>query len=757
MKDSDLFMRRANLVKRVLFLADRRSLVKQAVKAFKANLPDASPVNMVVGSKEDKQSMEADKARVYVSTYQTMVGLIDEARGEERRFGVGYFDLVIVDEAHRSIFRKYKSIFEYFDSLLVGLTATPRSEIDKNTFSLFEQEEDVPTFEYGLSEAVSDKFLVPPRAVAVDLAVQRDGKKYADLSKEEKAEWDDQEWPTDDGAPPEEVDSNAINKWLFSHQTVDEALKYLMEKGQKVNENDRLAKTIIFAKNVKHAYLIQDRFEKHYPKYKGNFAKVIENKTAHAQQLIDNFSDAQKLPQVAISVDMLDTGIDVPAVANLVFFKIIRSKIKFFQMLGRGTRLCPDLFGPERDKENFFVFDFCGNLDYFDVNPEGTLGALSIPLRQKLFMRRTEILNAIDREREINADALTQDGDETKIVQLRKDLADSLHSQIAALNMDNFFVRPRLEHVEKYAQRENWEKLDNQAYTEVLQNLSDLPEETEQDDIDARRFDLLMYNLQVNVLNGEGNRTRLINRVVDIAAKLEEKERVDDVKEHMELILELQREEYWTDITVTMLEEVRKRLRSLLKILDKKERRDVIIKNMRETLLDDREVEIQAFGKTGTVTEYTRKIMGYLDGHADHTALYKLRHNYQITTHDLGSLEELMFENGEITREEFAEKFGEPEQLGEFIRKLRGLERGAAKMAFSQYLNGKNMTADQINFINEIINHLTQNGVMEPERLYEQPFTRFDTDGLDGVFNDKQADGIVEVIRTINQNAFVAS
>ena len=378
---------RAGWVKRVLFLADRVALVNQAVAAFKAHLPHVAPVNLV--TEKDTEG------RVYVSTYPTMVGLIDEMKNGTRRFGAGHFDLIVIDEAHRSVYRKYRAIFDYFDSYLVGLTATPRDEIDRDTYSLFELERGVPTDAYDLSEAVADGFLVPAQAVSVPLKFQREGIRYDDLSDEEKEQWDALEW-SEDGSVPDRVDASALNKWLFNTDTVDKVLAHVMTHGLKVEDGDRLGKTIIFAKNHAHAAFIAERFDANWPHLKGHFARVIDNKTEYAQSLIDDFSTKDKAPHIAISVDMLDTGIDVPEVVNLVFFKIVRSKTKFWQMMGRGTRLCPDLFGPGLHKEHFLVFDFCQNFEFFNQNPERTEGALGEALGQRLFKTRLTLIGEIE-------------------------------------------------------------------------------------------------------------------------------------------------------------------------------------------------------------------------------------------------------------------------------------------------------------------------------------------------------------------------
>jgi type I restriction enzyme R subunit len=363
----DLLMR-CNRVKRVLFLADRVALVNQAVNAFKRHLPDASPVNLV--SEKDAEG------RVFVSTYPTMMGLIDETRNGQRRFGVGHFDLVIIDEAHRSVFQKYRAIFDYFDALLVGLTATPKDELDRNTYSLFDLENGVPTDAYSLAEAVHDGFLVPPQAVSVPLKFQREGIRYDELSEDDKEQWDALEWD-EEGGVPDRVEAEAVNRWLFNKDTVDKVLQHLMTRGVTVAGGDRLGKTILFAKNQRHAEFIAERFNANYPHYKGEFARVITFRTEYAQSLIDSFAARDKAPHIAISVDMLDTGIDIPEVVNLVFFKLVRSKTKFWQMLGRGTRLCLDLFGPGQHKTFFYVFDYCQNLEYFSQDIAASEGALA--------------------------------------------------------------------------------------------------------------------------------------------------------------------------------------------------------------------------------------------------------------------------------------------------------------------------------------------------------------------------------------------
>ena len=566
---------RCNWVKRVLFLADRVALVRQAVNAFKKFLPDTSPVNLV--TEKDTEG------RVYVSTYPTMMGLIEEARDGQRRFGVGHFDLVIIDEAHRSVYQKYGAIFEYFDSLLVGLTATPKDEVDRNTYRLFNLEDGVPTDNYTLDEAVRDGFLVPPKAVSVPLRFQREGISYEQLSEEEKEEWDALDW-SDDGTIPNHVEAEAVNRWLFNKDTVDKVLEHLMTRGLKVAGGDRLGKTIVFAKNHDHAQFIAERFNINYPHYKGEFARVIDFETEYVQNLIDNFSILTKDPHIAISVDMLDTGIDIPEVVNLVFFKLVRSKTKFWQMLGRGTRLCPDLFGPGKDKEFFYVFDYCHNLEFFSQQLPPTEGNTSEPLAKRLFNTRLEFIGELDKKVSIEqgqdgggitGEAAEPYGSHLSYGELRRATADLLRTEVAAMNINNFVVRPKRRLVEKYASTEVWNQLDSVAYTELSHEVAGLPTELDAEDEEAKRFDLLILNLQLAVLRQEPSFARLRDQVKGIAGLLQDKASIPMIQAELPLILDLQTDDWWQNVTVPMLETVRRRLRSLVKLIEKIQRKPI--------------------------------------------------------------------------------------------------------------------------------------------------------------------------------------
>ncbi len=738
----DVLMR-CNWVKRVLFLADRVALVNQAANAFKKHLPEASPVNLVT----EKET----EGRVFISTYPTMMGLIDETSDGQRRFGNGHFDLVIIDEAHRSVYQKYRAIFDYFDSLLVGLTATPKEEVDRNTYGLFELEDGVPTDAYDIKDAVADKFLVPPKAVSVPLKFQRDGIRYDDLSEEEKEEWDELEWD-EEGGVPDRVEAAVVNKWLFNQDTVDKVLAHVMTCGIKVAGGDRLGKTIVFAKNHDHAQFIQERFDANYPKLAGKFARVIDFQTEYAQSLIDNFSQPTKDPHIAISVDMLDTGIDVPEVVNLVFFKIVRSKTKFWQMVGRGTRLSPNLFGPGQDKTHFQIFDYCQNLEFFSANPETIDGASAASLGKRLFTTRLELIAELDLPPAVGMSEAADDRPVDR--ELRDDVASLLQGQVAAMNLENFVVRSRRRLVEKYRTADAWRRMGVEERGELARDVAGLPDELDPENEEAKRFDLLMLNLQLAVLRKERAFLRLRDQLRSIAGLLEEKSAIPMVAAQLPVILEIQTDPWWEHVTVSIIERTRCKLRDLVQLIEK-QRRKPLFTNFEDQIGDGAAVAFDEFIAPDSFERFRTKTRQFLLQHENNLTIQKIRMNEPLTAADLVEIERMLVENGVGSAELIAEAKQKAKGLGRFVRSLIGLDREAAKKALGAFLVKKTLGSNQIEFINLIVEQLTRHGVMSAALLYESPFTDVTPQGPESIFSSLEIDQIVAALEQINARAAV--
>ena len=740
----DLLMR-AGWVKRVLFLADRKELVKQAANAFSANLPDVPTANLLT----ERES----NARICVCTYPTMMNLIDRENDEGvKRFGPGAFDLVIIDEAHRSVYRKYKAIFDYFDSFLVGLTATPKDEIDKNTYELFHQEDGVPTDAYDLPEAVKQGFLVPPRAIDVPIKFPREGIRYDDLSDEEKEEWDALEWG-DDG-PPDEVSGAALNDWLFNADTIDKVLKHLMENGYYVDDGERIAKTIVFAKNKDHAKAIVERYDHHYPKEAGKSCRVIVSGDSYSETLVDELKDPNSALRIAVSVDMLDTGIDIPEVANLVFFKIVRSKSKFWQMIGRGTRLCPDLFAPGDHKKDFLVFDFLENVQFFNADVAHREASSARPLQSRIFEARVTalgLLNEIDASDGQKGVGEGADGIEGSIPDLKDTLLAQVKSDVYGMNLDNFIVRTQRRSVEKFQSPEIWSDLSEQDRNELIENLADIPTTEKDPDVDAKRFDLLCLQIQLGLLKRQ-DISKLRNRMQETVQKLEAKESIPDVSRQMVLIQEIGGQEYWEGVTPQMIEQVRRNLRSLIRLIDKQTRKRLTT-NFIDTIGPGIEVPLTGLDDATAFLQFKKKTEHYLEQHRDHIALEKLRRGVPLTQTDLSEIESMLLDAGLGDREAI-DQLGSNNDAGlpGFIRSVVGMDRQAASLALNKALaseNGVPLTATQIDFLERIVDWLARDGVIDPQILWEAPFNKDHPQGVMGIFPQEQVKAIIGALESL--------
>ena len=712
-------------VKNILFLADRTSLVTQAKRAFVNLLPDLSVTNLC----EEKDNFTA---HCVFSTYQTMYNSIDEVKDEEGKlFTSGHFDLLICDEAHRSIYNKYRDIFNYFDAPLVGLTATPKDEIDKNTYEIFELESGVPTYGYELAQAVQDGYLVDYMSVESKLKFIEQGITYEELTDEEKEVYENL-FEDEDGEIPERISSSALNEWIFNRDTIRQVLNVLMTDGIKIEYGEKLGKTIIFAKNHLHAEKILEVFNSEYPHLSG-FAKVIDNKINYAQSLIDEFSDPKKLPQIAISVDMLDTGIDVPEVLNLVFFKKVMSKAKFWQMIGRGTRLCPGLLDGE-DKNKFYIFDFCGNFEFFRMN-QGKPTANQMALQGAIFNLKSQIIFKLQ-------DIAYQTED---LIAFRKSLVGEMVTKVRELNKDNFAVKQHLKYVELYASEKNYVSLTYEDTLIIKEELAPLiiPDE---DEASAVRFDALMYGIELAYLAGKGygrHRSDLFKKVSGIASVAN----IPEITAKSELINKILHTDYLDNCGVNDFEYIRESLRNLIKYIPQNVLRydtnfgdDILSTEWKESELESDDLK-----------NYRAKAEYYVRQHQDNSVIAKLKGNIPLVQEDIAELEKILW-NEVGTKEEYTAEYGE-KPLGEFVREIVGLDMNAAKEAFSEFLSNTNLDSRQIYFVNQIVEYIVHNGVMKDlSVLQDAPFT--DKGSVVEIFTDLSVwAGIRKVIESINMNA----
>ncbi|MGN1061799.1 MAG: DEAD/DEAH box helicase family protein [Candidatus Scatosoma sp.] len=714
-------------VKNILFLADRNSLVTQAKRAFVNFLPDLSITNLC----EDKDNYDA---RCVFSTYQTMMNCIDSVKDEDDKklFTCGHFDLVITDEAHRSIYNKYKDIFNYFDAFLVGLTATPKDEIDKNTYSVFELENGVPTYGYELAQAVTDGFLVDFTSVESKLKFIEQGIVYDDLSDEDKEEYENT-FEDENGEIPESISSSALNEWVFNEDTIRQVLHILMQDGLRIDYGEKLGKTIIFAKNHEHAEKIHEIFGKEYPHLPG-YTKVIDNYMTYAQSAIDEFSDPKKLPQIAISVDMLDTGIDIPEILNLVFFKKVMSKAKFWQMIGRGTRRCDGLIDG-KDKDKFYIFDFCGNFEFFRMN-NGKPTANQIALQGAIFRLKAQIAFKLQ-------DIAYQTAD---LIAFRKSLVEDMVRKVRELNKENFAVRQHLRYVEQYSNPDNYNALTYEDTLIMAEELAPLiiPD---RDEASAVRFDALLYGIELAYLAGKKYsraHSDLLKKVSGISGVAN----IPEIMVQAELIGKILHTDYLETAGINEFERIRENLRDLMKYVPA-DRGAVYITNFEDEILSTewRESELD----NDDLKNYKAKAEFYIRQHQNETAIAKLKGNIPLNSEDIKSLEEILWSEVGSKREYEAEYGKKP--LGEFVREIVGLDMSAAKEAFAVYLNDVNLDPRQIYFVNQIVEYIVHNGVMKDMSvLQETPFT--DRGSIAEIFTDTSLWlGIRNVINQINANA----
>lgn len=720
-------LQRANWAKHILFLADRNELVSQAKNAFKKHLPNSS----ICAVSEEKGEDRDFNARIVVSTYPTMLNLIDK---EKRAFGVGKFDLIILDECHRSVYNKYQAIIRYFDSLILGLTATPREQVDASTYELFELPKGEPTFNYGFEQAVQEGFLVDYVNFDSTPALLKTGLKYDDLSPEEKEHYEEV-FADDEGNFPKEIDKKMFYKQIMNTGTIDAVIQTLMNDGLKIQSGEKLGKSIIFAYNHDHAKAIVDRFNILYPELGGQgFCKLVDYSVNYVSTLIGDFKNPAKEPTIAVSVDMLDTGVDVPEILNLVFFKKVFSLIKFWQMIGRGTRVCKDLypFSPckdffetedytddtrqvYKDKQGFYIFDCCENFPYFKENPKGRDGKASLNLTQRIYELKLDLIYELQRlshqeNPEHKAYYDKWKGDAIKIVQ--------------HLNRNFVNVQYNLKYVDKYADEKAWDYIGVLDLKELKKQIVPLVDATS-DGEKAKSFDLWVFKMELEELVGENDYSRAIQVVTTICSVLLEMTTIPEIAAKKDYLKTVITNEFWQDITITKMEELRNQVRDLIKFLAP-EHYAPITTNFVDKVEPKRGEHL-----TPQFKNYKQRVIDYLGDNIDAPVIQKIRNVIPLDSDDLKELERILWE--ELGSRDDYDHISEGNSVGVFVRKIVGLDREAVSKIFAEYLAMYNFNEAQEEFLHQIVTFVLQNGDIEVMNLInDEPFSYCDYNEIFG-------------------------
>ncbi|WP_257159141.1 DEAD/DEAH box helicase family protein [Corynebacterium cystitidis] len=729
-------MRGAKWAKKVLFLADRQALVEQAHENFSELYGSSNPVNLLHTPDE--------MGDVYVSTYHTMMGMISDDGDTPAKFNPYDFDLIIIDEAHRSIYHRFKRILDYFDAYVLGLTATPKSDVHHDTYSLFHIDGKEPTGAYSLDQAIDDGNLVPYKTYAADSLFLRSGMRYSALSPEEKAAWDAQDWGNDEEGnplpPPDGVEAGQINRVLYNRDTIRKVLGQLVERGQKV-EGDQLGKTIIFARTQQHADLIKEEFDTHFPAYAGDGATVITHSTSYASTAIKNFKRAHDNPRVAISVDMLDTGIDVPEVLNLVFFKPVYSPTKFWQMVGRGTRLRPDLFGPGEHKEYFSILDYCGNVEMFTDRAEtDDTGTRPVTLSEKLFASRANLIALLDKHDPTNP--------------LRGRLATHLHELVLTVPEGNILVRPDDRPIlHRYQDPAAWSELHDVDV--LIDHLAHLPfVDIVKDKESAKQVDLLVLQLQMGLLEPSASFAKNKQKLEQLAGDLLGIE-LAQVRKHAGILERVLDPEWWEGVTLADLEESRVVIRGLAELIPRSQRK-IVVFDFEDTVSDLEEVDLNPASAAVGVHEsrIEARLREFFNEQKYSVAMQKLRTARPLTEQDIAALEEMVAQVSSEDVERVRKSLGGGDSVPAFIRRLVGLEPDAVRAEFSDFLDGSTLTANQIGFTKTLVDVICSQGGIEISSIWEPPFDAYP---LTDLFETSQIVDITSRIKKINEVAGVGS
>ncbi len=719
---------RTGWAKRVLFLCDRRELRRQADTAFKDYLP--SEPRCVIG-----ESNKVDEnARIFVATYPGMMGRFS-------RLDVGFFDLIIADESHRSIYNKYREIFLYFDALQLGLTATPVKYIARNTFDLFACEDQDPTFEYSLDDAIKNEppYLVPFRVKDITTDFLREGIHYNDLDETQQHQLEED--LGEEEAKVTTIKGKDIGRKIYSADTDRTILQNLIDNGIKDATGSLVGKTIIFAQSQGHAEHLESLFSELYPQYGSRVCKVIHNKVTRADALIDEFKERGNDFRIAISVDMLDTGIDVPEVVNLVFAKPVRSWVKFWQMIGRGTRLCPNLLGAGKDKSEFYIFDHYGNFAFFEEEYQEVEEQTGKSLLQQLFEVRLGLLDVALKQNHKAAFDLAGE-------LIRQDLQDLPQSSIS--------VKHQLRNVHQLTQTSALTTLSASTRKTLSDVMAPLMGSRVLRDRDAIAFDRLVGELQTCFTQQAACFDDLKQQLLIELSKLAVN--IQAVRQKEAVLNQVQTAEFWHQATMETLEWMRTELRGIMKY---RQGGTLPGDGVQTTgVKDDGETyEVERKNILSSETEglqYRRRIKKILDEMVvNHPVLQKIRSNKPVKPDELASLAStILTQHPGVDLDVLNAFYGRSAQeLHLTIREVVGMDLSTVERHFTQFLHSHpQLTHKQVQFMNLLKQYISEHGAIKLETLYQAPFTSVSHEGIDGVFSTDDVDELVALLRPFWDN-----
>lgn len=711
----------ARWVKRVLFLCDRKELRKQAKNAFNDFVQE--PI-YVIGQANDVGKMDA---RIYIGIYQ---GLINDYES----FDVGFFDLIIADESHRSIYNLYGDLFKYFDAIQVGLTATPVEMVSRSTCRLFGCDYKLPTANYPLEQAIADRKLVPFRVVAHTTKFLRDGIKAAHLTDEQIAQLEDQ------GIDPNTLDFDAkeIDDAVFNKDTNRVILRNLMDNGLRDADGQLPGKSIVFARNIDHARLLAELFDEMYPQFAGKFCRVIHSKEPRAEDLIDQFKEPNGDLRIAISVDMLDTGIDVPEVVNLVFAKPVKSKVKFWQMIGRGTRLCKNLFGPGKDKSEFLIFDHWNNFEFHELNAEEVEPSTPKPLTQRRYEARIDLATlALARSDLAAFDLLAQ--------QIQQDAAALPDGAIAV--------------------RENWQAVQQARDAKLIHQFAPITRQLLVDTVaplmsaidvrgegDALRWDLLLGKAQAAAIADPGKPNSHRGEILEWVGRLPP--HLNPVRAKADELKALRSDAFWQSPGFAELDKLRVALRDVMALAEA----PVLPPPTPTAVFDVREdeAEYQIHVRPSKIKDvdfviYRKAVQAALEPlFESDPVLVKVRNGESITQDELDKLNSLLHtRNPDVdlaTLREFYPDTAIP--LAHILRAIVGLDHEAVETKFTAFAQSHALSSQQLRFLGMLKDHIRQFGAIAVAQLFDAPFNTLHAEGLGGVFpNQHQLDEVVALVR----------